>query len=288
MKCLNCNGDRFTVKKVRVSVDVKDDKVDVVSDSLICSKCGASIMDASQMNDLRRKTSDAYREKHGLLSSEEIINFRKHLKMSQAEFADYLNVGEASIKRWETYYIQDVGQDEHMRLKCDEAFAEKNTLQIYWKSLKSDIYTGYSIFNINVFKNAIAFLLQFSTSKLYLNKALFYLDFLHFKKFKKSFTGSRFIPLDYGPCPDQFQLLFSYLEKSGFIKKKGKHRLISSKKADLSLFDDQEKETLEQIAAILKSKGEKHLYDLSHKEQGFKETEFGRPISYAFAKDLLI
>lgn len=288
MKCLNCNGDRFKVKKLRMSVDIKDDKVDVVSDSFVCSRCGADLMDAKQMNELRKKTADAYREKHGLLTSEEIVSFRKHLKMSQAEFAIYLNVGEASIKRWETYFIQDVSQDEHMRLKCDEAFAEKNALQTYWKFLKTDIYTGHTAFNLDIFKNVIAYLLQFSTSPLYLNKILFYLDFLHFKSFNKSFTGSRFIPLDYGPCPDQFQLLFSYLEKSGFIKKKGKHGFAPSRKADIALFDDREKETLEKIAAVLKAKGEKYFYDISHKERGFKETEFGRPISYAFAKDLLI
>jgi hypothetical protein len=44
--------------------------------------------------------------------------------MSQTAFASYLKVGEASIKRWETYYVQDVVQDDHIRLKCDEAYAE--------------------------------------------------------------------------------------------------------------------------------------------------------------------
>ena len=46
--------------------------------------------------------------------------------MSQAAFANYLKVGEASIKRWETYFVQDVVQDDHIRLKCDEAYAEVN------------------------------------------------------------------------------------------------------------------------------------------------------------------
>jgi hypothetical protein len=52
------------------------------------------------------------------LTSEEIINYRALLGMSQVAFANYLKVGEASIKRWETYFVQDVVQDDHIRFRC--------------------------------------------------------------------------------------------------------------------------------------------------------------------------
>jgi hypothetical protein len=43
---------------------------------------------------------------------------REALGMSQATFAKFLRVGEASVKRWETWLVQDAGNDELMRVKC--------------------------------------------------------------------------------------------------------------------------------------------------------------------------
>lgn len=63
------------------------------------------------MNFLRRFAADAYRKKHNLLTSDQIIRYRESLGMSQTAFANYLKVEEASVKRWETYYIQDNVQD---------------------------------------------------------------------------------------------------------------------------------------------------------------------------------
>jgi DNA-binding transcriptional regulator YiaG len=79
-------------------------------------------MDSGQMNQLRKISADEYRKKHGLLTSAEITQYRKRLDMSQIQFAEYLNVGEASIKRWETFFIQDKIQDDHIRLKCDNRY----------------------------------------------------------------------------------------------------------------------------------------------------------------------
>jgi hypothetical protein len=210
--------------------------------------------------------------------------------MSQIQFAEYLNIGEASIKRWETFFIQDKSQDDHIRLKCDEGYAELNALEVYRKTNPPDIYSGYRPYNLEIIKNVVSYFVKHgkAKSKLYLNKTMFYLDFLHFKKYNKSITGLRFVPIDLGPCPDGFQVLFSYLEKNGILTKKGKHNFMSNIEPNLNLFDDQEKETLARIVHILDKEGEKYLFNLSHEEKAFKETEFAKPISYEFAKHLLI
>jgi hypothetical protein len=121
--------------------------------------------------------------------------------MSQAAFANYLKVGEASVKRWETYYVQD----DHIRLKCDEAYAEHNALEVHWKSQSSDIYSGNRSFCLELFKQAACYLIEFTKSPLFLNKALFYADFKHFQQWGTGITGARYVHLEYGPCPDQFQ-----------------------------------------------------------------------------------
>lgn len=283
MKCVNCHNEKLKEKNLRFTPEIKGEEVEVIAQTFVCTKCDMPMMDAEQMNVLRRAAADAYRKKHNLLTSEEIIKFRNILGMSQIAFANYLNVGEASIKRWETYYVQDLVQDEHIRLKCDEAYAEFNALEVHWKSHPPDIFSGHRKFSWELFKQSVRYLIEFTKSPLFLNKALFYLDFIHFKRYGKSVTGVRYVHLEYGPCPDQYQNLISELLSEGALVSAGHHVLKSAGKADLSVFDDTEKETLQIVADLAKKDGGKKLLQLSHEEQAFKKTEPLQYISYEFA-----
>jgi len=244
-------------------------------------------MDSSMMDELRKAAAEKYRADRGLLTASEIRSYRESLGMSQSAFARYLNVGEASIKRWETYYVQDAGQDEHIRLKCDEAYAELNFLDVYWKKHKPDKFSGGKQFNLQFFKNVALYLVsKTSETILTLNKLHFFVDFLHYKRFGESLTGARYVPLKYGPCPDQFRALYDCLERTGVIASKNKHGFEANIVPDMSLFDDRELETLEFLINIYHEKGGKYLYDLSHKEKGFIDTKECDFISYDYARDL--
>lgn len=286
MKCINCNNEKFEEKNIRFTPEIKGEEVEVIAQASVCTKCNEPIVDAQQMNVLRKKAADAYRKKHHLLTSEEIVNFRKLLGMSQVAFANYLNVGEASVKRWETYYIQDPVQDEHIRLKCDEAYAEFNALEVQWKSHPPDVFSGNRRFSWALFKQAVRYLIEFTKSPLFLNKALFYLDFMHYKHYGKSITGARYVHLEYGPCPDQYQNLISELLREKALVAAGHHILKSTGKPDLGGFDDTERETLLMLGDLVKKDGGKKLLRLSHEEMAFQKTEPLQYISYEFAKTL--
>lgn len=290
MRCLHCENSEFNEKQLSFPVEIKGETIEVISEAFVCNQCGEPLMNSEQMDNLRKVSADAYRKQHGLLTSSEIINFRKQLKMSQIEFAKYLNVGEASIKRWETYYIQDPSQDDHIRLKCDLAYAELNALQVYRKFHSPDIYSGYRSLNLEIIKTCVCYLVKYvkASSSLFLNKLIFYSDFLHFKKYGKGITGLNFVPLKYGPCPENWKHIFFYLEKGGFLRKKDQHNFMITEEPDLKIFDDQEIETLKKIIDITNKKGNRYLFELSHQEIAFKNTEEGAFISYECAKDLLI
>jgi putative zinc finger/helix-turn-helix YgiT family protein len=288
MKCLNCDCEKFEKKNIRFNPEIKGEEVEVVVPSYVCKECQTPLMDGDQMNLLRRKAADKYRKQHNLLSSEEIIKFRTMLGMSQTAFANYLKVGEASVKRWETYFVQDVVQDDHIRLKCDEAYAELNALEVHWKSHIPDIYSGNRPFCLELFKQAVRYLIGFTKSPLFLNKALFYADFKHFQHFGISITGARYVHLDYGPCPDQYQSLYQLFLSGGILVSAGHHILKSSVKPDLSVFSDSEKEVLEYVAKLAKADGCQKLLKISHEEEAFKKTEPLQLISYEFSKKLKI
>jgi transcriptional regulator with XRE-family HTH domain len=83
-------------------------------------------MDAQMMSRLQILTADEYRRLSDLLPSAIIRQYRESLKMTQNEFADFLGVGVASVKRWEGSGIQEKSHDELIRLKCDLRYAREN------------------------------------------------------------------------------------------------------------------------------------------------------------------
>lgn len=288
MKCLNCDGEKFELKNIRFNPEIKGEEVEVVVPSFVCINCQSTLMDNDQMNVLRKRAADKYRTQHNLLTSEDIILYRTKLGMSQAAFANYLKVGEASIKRWETYFVQDVVQDDHIRLKCDEAYAELNALEVHWKNHPPDIYSGYRPFSLELFKQAVRYLIGFTKSPLYLNKALFYADFKHFQLYGMSITGARYVHLDYGPCPDQYQSVYQLFLTRGVLISGGHHILKCSGKPELTAFSDTEKEILEFVAKKAHPDEGKKLFKISHEEDAYSKTEPLELISYEFSKKLKI
>jgi putative zinc finger/helix-turn-helix YgiT family protein len=288
MKCLNCDGNKFEKKNCRFTPEIKGEEVEVIVPAMVCSHCSTPLMDDEQMSHLRKMTADIYRKNHGLLTSEEIIRFRSMFGMSQIAFANYLKVGEASIKRWETYFIQDISQDEHIRLKCDEAYAEFSALNVEWRSHPPDIYSGKRRFSWELFKQAALYLIKYTKSPLFLNKALFYADFKHYKLFDVSITGARYAHLEYGPCPKRYEMLFEFMLRESLLTRAGGHNLKPATQANLSVFDDSEKEVLESIAKLAERDGGQRLLELSHKEDAYRNTQSLDLISYEHAKTLKI
>jgi len=93
---------------------------------MVCRDCDFQFLGVGQLDEMRRRTADAYRKKHNLLTSIEIVSRRKALGETQEEFAKRLNVGVASVKRWETWLVQDKRSDELIREKTEhDLFARR-------------------------------------------------------------------------------------------------------------------------------------------------------------------
>jgi putative zinc finger/helix-turn-helix YgiT family protein len=63
-----------------------------------CEICGAIVLN----DEADKKISTALRSAAGLLSPEEIRRGRENLGLTQKQLAHYLQVGEATLARWET------------------------------------------------------------------------------------------------------------------------------------------------------------------------------------------
>jgi len=276
-KCLKCGDLIFEIKNLRFNPQIKKQNVEVVVPCNVCQSCNATLMDSEQMNTLRRVAADRYREMNGLLTSKQIVAYREKLGLSQISFARFLNVGEASIKRWETYYIQDNSQDDHIRVKCDPLYSESNYFYLQSKYCDIDIYSGLKSFSARLVRQVWQFFEQAHPECLtHLGKLHFYTDFLHFKRHNRCITGMGYAPLKSGPAP------YNYNQLTHFIQCK---QFDPSKNAD---FDDQEKKTIEDVCNLFLQDNGQMICDLSAKERGFLETHETEFISYGYAKDLLI
>lgn len=124
--------------------EFRGEKLFVKTPVMECKKCGWHFLTDDQADNLVQRTVDRYREKHGLLTSDQIKGYRMRLGLSQCEFAERLSVGEASLKRWETCHVQDKSSDALIRLKAKELIREReldNPLQqwlhLIWQTKNS-------------------------------------------------------------------------------------------------------------------------------------------------------
>lgn len=116
MKCVNCNIELLESSE-EVEQEFKGDSFVVNAKILRCPKCGFKSIPIKSVDAMRRLVADRYRIRHGLLTSSDIRWIRSRMKMSQIEFAHFLGVSGASIKRWETWLPQNKSMDSLLRAK---------------------------------------------------------------------------------------------------------------------------------------------------------------------------
>lgn len=129
MNCLRC-GSELEKKATRMNGEYAGEPYRVSAEAMVCPRCGYATLHAGQIDAFGARLSDAYRKRHGLLTSSEIRKTRSELGMSQEEFAEYLSVGVASIKRWELGKAQEKSMDDLIRIKCSLPSARQNVARL--------------------------------------------------------------------------------------------------------------------------------------------------------------
>ena len=130
MKCFQCGKGQLVSKSTEIAGKVRGETLTVRSEAAVCNMCGFQVLSKAQSSAYGIAVADAYRERHGLLTSKELKTIRKRLAMSQRDFAVFLGVGVASVKRWDAGLIQDEAMDRLVRLGTDPQAARTNLEQL--------------------------------------------------------------------------------------------------------------------------------------------------------------
>ena len=242
------------IEKRKQTFKVRDKEVTILADALIDDNTGNIIFDLKLDNAAIGLAFDEYRKENNIISTEEIVNFRKKYKLSQRSLAKLLDVGSATVARYESgslpsesinnllkglinnnsYFITLFNQNKYKLTDNERKKVEsglkgmssklrtESVLNAYLfrnNNDKENIGDGFNKFDFEKFENMVVFFIQKNPrlSKTRLNKLLFYSDFNFFKENTISISGTTYIHDHYGPVPSDFELLYTVLKDMGVI-----------------------------------------------------------------------
>lgn len=141
MKCIKC-GHAMEPEALRtLYAEVRGERLEVQVAVPQCSHCGRLVLSGRGRRVYHRAASDAYRRKHKLLSSGELDYLRRNLGMTWKQFAEYVPIGIATLKRWLGGEIQSPSLDSLVRLKADLTFAERAKDELLARLAEKAVYT---------------------------------------------------------------------------------------------------------------------------------------------------
>ena len=130
MNCFQCAKGKMMPAIANMTARVRGEEIPVRTEAMVCNRCDSQVMTDAQSDAYTIASADAYRTKHGLLTTKELKQARGFLRMTFRAFAKYLKVSEASPKRWEAGLVQDQAMDELIRLKSNLVTARENVTQL--------------------------------------------------------------------------------------------------------------------------------------------------------------
>ncbi len=260
------NGhNKMTLIKAEKEMIFRGVDIKFLAEQYECQECGIKFGTVEQTAAIQRAISDAYRKRKGLLTSEEIRANRRRLGLTQNGLAKKMNVGIASIKRWEGGLIQS----KAMNTALVNAFKGITI---------GNNYTGNRAFSIERVKLVMRefeklldqdFIAE-GDKLLFDAKCVWYADMVAFREYGRSLTGATYAALPHGPQ------LNNYRELVGLIR--------NADETKAEPLTQEEKRILVRIVKKYPSK--QKIFDAAHREGVWKKKGPGSLMPYADAFNL--
>lgn len=266
-KPVNCPNDHgvMVIKKINKSTKFRGVDINFQVEHYVCPFCGTQGGSIDQTAATQRAISDAYRRVAGLLTGEEIREGRKKLDLTQVDLANRMNVGIASIKRWEGGLIQSKSMDHALRLALNG-------------QIVGDNYTGNRSFSIPKIKLVLRQfesclgrrILKKNDKMLFAAKYLWYADMLAFRELGESITGSTYACLPLGPQLNNYRDLIDEIKNA------------DEKSAEQ--LTPEEKKIIGRISMVFPE--DQMVFEAAHREKIVERRSIGSIIPYSDSAEL--
>lgn len=147
MDCPLCNKTHEVEERERfATISLKGDSVTYKERFYYCVNADEEENEfetGTMTNENLLNARNAYRAKHGLLTSDEIVAIRDNYGLSQVDLARLLGWGEATISRYESKAIQDEAYDNMLRLIKDNPL-----IALEFLKKNSDKFSGFKLVEI--------------------------------------------------------------------------------------------------------------------------------------------
>ena len=264
---------------------------------------------------------NAYRKKHNLLTSDDIIEIREKYNLSQVNLSKLLGWKEDSIARYETKSIQSESCDATLRLikepvkaleyfennKERFTFVEEKKIRKKIKEIDSrerlllnyrnyntpSIDNGFTVVNIDKIEATISYFAEKlgSVFKVKLMKMLWYADAISFKERFVAITGLVYthepmgaLPIGHNSLMNLENLIITKEESDKFSQKFHIHP--SSLFVDYSVLTQDEIDILNRVVKKFKDYTGAECADYMHKEKAYRDTKEEEIISFELTKEL--
>jgi len=264
MKCPACSNP-MEPRHLRKQTTLKGVTVEYVTEVFVCPECGLEAGTVQNAGEAQKAIADAYRGKMGLLTGSEIKSLRQAKGMSQQELARAMDVGIASIKRWETGMIQTRIMDAALREKlkdgdCPDGYTGNREIDL--ARIKLVARTFEDILGKPLLKE--------DGGLPFLAKYLWYADMLAYRNLGRSLTGASYAAIPRGPQLNNYKDLLRPIQESD-----------PQQAQDLS---EEELRIIHRVAERFPD--EERVHQAAHGERIWRESRTGALIPYSSAHEL--
>ena len=256
-----------------------------------------------------------YRVRHGIPFPDEISGLREHYGLSAAKMSQILGFGINQYRMYEDGEVPSVSnartiiaaREKEVFMSFVEASKSEMSEQEYQRIRKKvkaangdykpivqpSEYTGFRSLSTDKVANVVRLIISTigSTFVTKMNKLLFYADFIHYKKHGYGITGITYKALPFGPVPEHWGTLYSFLsgvDMEEFVYPSGQSgiKLEANENTD-NILNESELSTIEKVCALFSNMSAGEISQTSHLEKGWIENKDNRSaISYQNAFSL--
>ena len=237
------------IKEENIEYLIRGEKIAIKGYHEYCPNCGTLIYSSNENINLKRAYKE-YIKKHDLVTPEEIKEIRNKYGLNQALFAKILNIGEATLKRYESGALPKENYSIKIR-SCKNINNLKRYLEENKKNLsiseyrsiletinnlensekdfnlliEESIKTIHKNLNFEKLKGMIAYILKKlhdehieDTYMTKLFKLLWLAEKYYYLLTNNKITNLKYIALQHGPIPEEYNIITEYLIKNNVIE----------------------------------------------------------------------